>query len=182
MARTNYTFQEAAHPCGTRLCPPAAGFSGRPLPQDYPACGNPVCRTLPGAENQITHPKRVLCLAQPVQRLAGWVLGSKKGSCKNKTLIMEVEQGGRPAVPFRPLPAHSPLHLGRFAEVVPPRQGVSAKRTHGGGGLSGERGGRDCGPPASIPLTSPAVTRRPGTSSRRSKFWSSERADSGARS
>ena len=66
MARTNYTFQEAAHPCGTGLCPPAADFSGRPLPQDYPACGNPVCRTLPGAENQITHPKWVLCLAQPV--------------------------------------------------------------------------------------------------------------------
>ena len=66
MARTNYTFQEAAHPRGTGLCPPAADFSGRPLPQDYPACGNPVCRTLPGAENQITHPKWVLCLAQPV--------------------------------------------------------------------------------------------------------------------
>lgn len=37
--------REAAHPCGTRLCPPAADFSGRPLPQGFPACGNPVCRT-----------------------------------------------------------------------------------------------------------------------------------------
>ena len=111
--------------CGTRLCPPAAGFSGRTLPQDYPACGNPACRTLPGAENQITHPKWVLCLAQTTCRAQTWRAGPERerGSITGSSFWIDDRRSEAVATSSScngPSLASPPRHLNVLTLSAPP--------------------------------------------------------------